>query len=198
MKPMASALVNRLIHVQLKPSTREWLGWAAESDIHPLVIEYIQLRPDHLWSAPPKHEEPFSTPRAWHMLSDALKGFGSQISDEWLGVLAFGCLTPTHAGQFKAFVKQMRGRYQLNAILKGDVGWPTSPEDRDVLYFLAQAFRAQLLKELPPDASTNNESARQVAYRAKAALKDASKALAGKPADLARVEALAAELNIER
>ncbi len=34
--------------------------------------------------------------------------------------------------------------------------------------------------------------------KAKAALKDASKALAGKPADLARVEALAAELNIER
>ncbi len=34
--------------------------------------------------------------------------------------------------------------------------------------------------------------------KAKAALKDASKALADKPADLARVEALAAELNIER
>lgn len=45
--------------------------------IHPWVIEYIQTRPDHLWSQPPKHEEPFSTPRSWHMLSDTLHEYGA-------------------------------------------------------------------------------------------------------------------------
>src|SRR5205085_2200455 len=69
-KPMSSALLNRMLHVQLKVSHRDWLEWAHQSEIHPLILDYIQTRPDHLWSQPPKHEEPFSTPRSWHILSD--------------------------------------------------------------------------------------------------------------------------------
>ena len=53
----------------------------------------------------PKHEEPFSTPRSWHMLSDALHNIGAEPSDEQVEVLAFGCLTPAHATQFKAFIE---------------------------------------------------------------------------------------------
>ncbi|MGH3191199.1 MAG: hypothetical protein ACRDPY_29790 [Streptosporangiaceae bacterium] len=32
-----------------------------DSGIHPWVIDYISQRPDHLTTAPPRHEEPFST-----------------------------------------------------------------------------------------------------------------------------------------
>ena len=77
-KPMSSALINRMIHVHLSVSHRDWLDWAYETNIHPYVIEYIQQRPDHLWSPPPKHEEPFSTPRSWHMLSDVLYEYGEK------------------------------------------------------------------------------------------------------------------------
>ena len=60
-KPMPSALINRLVHIHLRTDHRQWLDWAInEGGIHPWVIEYIQLRPDHLWSEPPKHEETFS------------------------------------------------------------------------------------------------------------------------------------------
>src|SRR5436305_246885 len=148
-KPMSSALLNRMIHVHLKVSHRDWLEWAGANGIHHLVLDYIKTRPDHLWSQPPKHEEPFSTPRSWHMLSDALIAYGDGISEDELAVLAFGCLSPQHAGQFRAFVKQVRSKYRLNAILKGEMSWPASPEDRDVLYFLSQSFRAQLIKSLP-------------------------------------------------
>src|SRR5215469_9849868 len=48
-KPMSSALLNRMVHVHLKVSHRDWLEWAREHDIHALVIEFIQMRPDHLW-----------------------------------------------------------------------------------------------------------------------------------------------------
>src|SRR5215472_3179765 len=93
-KPMSSALMNRMIHVHLKVSHRDWLEWAGANNIHPTIVEYIQTRPDHLWSQPPKHEEPFSTPRSWHMLSDALHEYGENMADEALEVLAFGCLSP--------------------------------------------------------------------------------------------------------
>jgi MoxR-like ATPase len=48
-KPMSSALVNRMVHVEMRVSHREWLEWAHGVGIHPMVLEYIQLRPDHLW-----------------------------------------------------------------------------------------------------------------------------------------------------
>lgn len=171
-KPMSSALINRMVHVQLKASHRDWLAWAARTSIHPLVVEYIQTRPDHLWSQPPKTEEPFSTPRSWHILSDSMIAFGETLDDQRLEALAYGCLTPHHATQFKAFVKQVRNRYDLAAILKGDLAWPERPEDRDVLYFLSQSFRAQLLKELPAEKPDGSSPYRELAHRAKALLKE--------------------------
>ena len=171
-KPMSSALLNRMVHVQIKVSHRDWLDWANANGVHSWVIEYIQTRPDHLWTQPPKHEEAFSTPRSWHMLSDALHEYGQQISDDRLEVLAGGCLSPHHAGQFRAFVKHLRGKYRLAAILKGEMAWPHKPEDRDVLYFLAQSFRAQVIKELPADQAAAGAAHRKLAHRAKALIKN--------------------------
>jgi len=171
-KPMSSALLNRMVHVHLRVSHRDWLEWAGEHGIHPLVVEYVQTRPDHLWSQPPKHEEPFSTPRAWHMLSDALHAHGADIGDERLEALAYGCLSPAHAGQFKAFVKQLRSTYRLAAILKGEVGWPRAPQDRDVLYFLAHSFRAHLIKDLPADRAALTADQKELTHRGKALLRE--------------------------
>ncbi|MFI5344047.1 MAG: hypothetical protein ACHQUC_07495 [Chlamydiales bacterium] len=169
---MSSALLNRMIHVHIKVSHREWLEWAYDNNIHPLVVQYIQARPDHLWTQPPKHEEPFSTPRSWHTLSDALKSYGDRIGDDHLEALAYGCLTPSHATQFKAFIKQLRSKYHLAALIKGEIGWLHAPEDRDLLYFLSQSFRAQLLKELPKNKNSNN--GKGLAHQAKALLKSLS------------------------
>lgn len=171
-KPMSSALLNRMVHVHLTVSHRDWMAWARASDIHPLVIEYLDLRPDQIWSAPPKHEEPFSTPRSWHMMSDALHQFGAGIRDEEIEALAYGCLSPPHATQLKAFAKQKRSRFTLHAILKGDSGWPHEAADRDILYFLAQSFRAHLQKELPHDPQSLLPQHKQLAHRGKALLKE--------------------------
>jgi len=171
-KPMSSALLNRMIHVHLKVSHRDWLEWAGVNGIHPLVVQYIQNRPDHLWVQTPKHEEMFSSPRSWHMLSDALHEYGERLNDSTLEVLAFGCVSAEHAGQFKAFVKQVRSRYKLKSILEGETGWPAEPQDRDVLYFLAQSFRAHLVKELPVDRTTLGATHKELAHRGKALLRD--------------------------
>lgn len=169
-KPMSSALLNRMVHVQLKASHRDWLSWAYDNEIHDWVIDYIKVRPDHLWSQPPKHEAPFSTPRSWHMLSDTLYQFGDTITDDWVETLAYGLLSPNHAQQFKAFVRQTRSDYRINDILKGDAHWPNKPEERDILYFLAQSFRAHLVRELPENKRKATASQKDLAYAAKAQL----------------------------
>jgi len=171
-KPMPSALINRMAHIQLRAHHREWLAWAGENGIHPWVMEYVQLRPDHLWSEPPKHEGPFSTPRSWHILYDALNSFGESIADPMIEALAFGLLSPHHAGNFKGFLKQVRQKHTLAKILKNEAHWPGAPNDRDVLYFLAQSFRAHLRKELPEDDASVKSEHKQLAIRAKDMLRD--------------------------
>jgi hypothetical protein len=106
------------------------------------------------------------------MLSDALHEYGDRLNDETLEILAHGCLTPHHATQFKGFIKQIRSKYALSAIIKGESGWPHRPEDRDVLYFLAQSFRTQIGRELPADQNAMGSDQKEFAHRAKALLRD--------------------------
>jgi MoxR-like ATPase len=170
-RPLSSALINRLIHVQLRADAADWLTWAEASNLDPLVIDYVRLRPDQLWSKPPKHEEPFSTPRAWAFLSEAWLAYAEPNRTEVVAdMLASGLLTPSHARGFVAFFRQRQRAFDLNAILKGDRKWPDRPDERDILYFLAQSFRAQLIKELPAEGVKLSKSVRELSLRAKDAL----------------------------
>lgn len=176
-KTMSSALVNRMFHVQLVANARQWLEWAYENEIHPWIIDYIEQRPDHLFTEPPKTEEPYSTPRSWHMLSDALKEYGvgdKEIQPEILRVLAYGCISAKHAGMFLAFSKNVKNKYLLNAIIKGEEKFPSRQEDRDSLYFLAQAFRARLLHDLPDKKNKMSHELQHFSHRAKVLLKELS------------------------
>jgi hypothetical protein len=89
-----------------------------------------------------------------------------------LEILTFGCLSPHHATQFRAFAKQIRNRYALSAIIDGEQKWPQAPQDRDALYFLAQSFRAQLAKELPADKNRLSPGTLAFSLRAKTLMKD--------------------------
>ena len=176
-KTMSSALVNRMFHVQMKADPRQWIKWAQENGLHPWVIDYIIQRPDHLFSEPPKTEEPFSTPRSWHMLSDALKEYGAGKRDVpacVLKMLSYACLSPSHAGMFIAYTKSRRNTHLLDDIIAGNSKWPSKPEDRDILYFLAQSFRAKLLTELPKSKQGITGNMLSFVYRAKGMIKELS------------------------
>ena len=173
-RQVSSALLNRMFHVELTAKTSIWLEWAANNGIHPYVYDYIVNRPDHLWSQPSKIEEPFSTPRSWHMLSDAIKSYGDDISQQDLSILANGCLTASHATQFIAYIRQVRSQYSIKKIIDGSMKWPNKPEERDILYFLAQSLRAKLIKELPANRSKLNRETQILTNRAKELFVDLS------------------------
>lgn len=176
-KIMSSALINRMFHVQMRADARQWIKWAEGAGIHPWVINYLIQRPDHLFSEPPKTEEPFSTPRSWHMLSDALTEYGvgkRDISPDTLRMLSYACLSPAHAGMFLAFTKNIRNQHMLDDIIAKEAKWPSDPKDRDVLYFLAQSFRAKLLQELPKSKQEISPNLLSFIYRAKAMIKELS------------------------
>lgn len=176
-KTMSSALINRMFHVQLKADARQWIKWAQREGLHPWVIDYIIQRPDHLFAEAPKTEEPFSTPRSWHMLSDALTEYGAgtrDINANTLKTLVYACLTPAHAGMFMAYTKNIKNKHMLDDIIAKEAKWPAAPEDRDILYFLAQSFRAKLLQELPKNKQDISGGMLTFIYRAKAMIKELS------------------------
>lgn len=169
-RPMASALVNRMVHVHLRASPSDWLAWAADAALHPLVLEYLTERPDHLWSKAPRSEEPFSTPRSWHMLSDCLLSYPDGPDEDTLAVLTGGLLTPAHSSGFRAWVRTVRNRFGIEQILRGDAAWPARPEDRDVLFFLADGLRSRLVRGLSADRKNASATQKQLAHRGKGLL----------------------------
>lgn len=94
------------------------------------------------------------------------------LPEDVLRMLVFGCVSASHAGMFLAFTKQLGNGHLLNDIIKGVKKWPARPEERDVLYFVAQSFRAKLLHELPESKQKMNQQAQYLAHRAKALLKE--------------------------
>jgi hypothetical protein len=167
-KPMPAPLINRFVHVHLRSSVDDWLAWAADAGINSLVAEYIALRPDHLHVEPPKTEEAFSTPRSWHALADALTSWGTEsLTTDVVAMLASGCVSASHAAAFAAWFKMRERAYDLEAIIKGELGWPRDVADRDLLHFHAMSLRARLAKDLPADQKHGTPKARQFAVRAK-------------------------------
>lgn len=155
-KPMSSALMNRMLHVELKPTARDWLDWAYANGAHEWVIGYIETRPDHLSVPPPKVEETFSTPRAWHILSDALRSYGAEITPAEVEMLAAGVLSANHARSFAAFVKQLQGTLRVELILSGDQPSPAPPKTGTCCISSSSPSAPSLPKLCPRSARTSN------------------------------------------
>ena len=62
----------------------------------------------------------------------------------------------------------------LDDIIAEKTKWPSKAEDRDILYFLAQSFRARLISELPKSKQDISGNMLSFVYRAKRMIKDLS------------------------
>ncbi len=174
-KKMPTALVNRLINVHLEVNHRIWLDWAMKSEIHQYVIDYIRSRPSHLVTKiPPTNEEPFSSPRSWHYVSDGLKLLGEEANPKLIDALLYGTLTSEHVIQFKSFIKQIKYKYSVVKLLDGTEKWPDKPEDRDILLFLVNSAKEYLLKELPKNENEMNAAKRKMVIQIKESMKKLS------------------------
>ena len=71
-RSLSAALVNRTIILQVRVDVKEWVRWAVENGIREDIVSYIMLVPAALQRQVPDLPVPFSTPRAWASLSQAL------------------------------------------------------------------------------------------------------------------------------
>jgi hypothetical protein len=110
-RAMSSALVNRVTILQLKVEADEWLAWARRNRIRKEIVSFIAAVPDALMRPVPADPLPFSTPRAWSLLSRALDlaEKGGLLTSETRRALAFGRLSPEDASVFCALSEEAIG-----------------------------------------------------------------------------------------
>jgi hypothetical protein len=127
-----------MVHVSLEPSADAWLSWASGAGVHPLVLAFIRARPDRLCETPPNDATPaYPTPRAWHMLSDAIAATGSSL---WPAVAA-GTVGDRAGAEFAAFAQRALEAPTLEAVASGQAAVPRDPE---LIYFLGASCLARL------------------------------------------------------
>lgn len=163
-RPMATALANRMIHVALTADAEAWLAWGASNGVHALVLAFIRARPDRLFELPPGDGTPaYPTPRAWHMLSDLIGAVGEHL---WSATAA-GSVGDRAGAEWTAFARRALDAPSLEAIAAGTASVPRDPE---LIYFLG----ASCLSRLGSSARADGE----LAARVVAALGAASKEVA--------------------
>jgi|GEM_PF-355652 len=103
-RTLSSALVNRVFVLPVKVDLDEWLMWAESTGVRPEIRSFVRYVPQALQRPVPPDPVPFSTPRAWALLSRdmQLAETGGQLSAEERRALAFGRLTPHDAALFCA------------------------------------------------------------------------------------------------
>lgn len=103
-RAMSSALVNRVAIVHVRPDVREWLAWARASGVRADVLAFVACEPSALCRPVPEEPGPFSTPRAWAMLSSALDRVETRagLRPAAARALAHGLLSPEDAAAFCA------------------------------------------------------------------------------------------------
>jgi MoxR-like ATPase len=114
-RDLSAALVNRLFLLQVRVDAEEWFLWAERQPLREEVVSFLRHMPEALMRPVPAEPVPFSTPRAWAMLADALDlaERGGILTREVRRALAFGRLSPEDAAMYCAMAEESIARLRL-------------------------------------------------------------------------------------
>ncbi len=140
-RAMSSALINRVTILQLRVDIEEWLAWAQRSRVRSEIRSFIATIPDALMRPVPADPVPFSTPRAWTLLSRALDMAEKSglLSNETRRALAFGRLSPEDAAMFCALAEEAIGAVRPLADYIRDPG--LLPQGETARWFILDCIR---------------------------------------------------------
>lgn len=107
-RAMSSALVNRVIILNIKASNKEWFEWAKKNNVRSEILSFLNLIPEALMRPVPAEPVPFSTPRSWTLLSRALDAAESSgiLTNVVRKALSFGRVSAEDAAVFCTMSEQ--------------------------------------------------------------------------------------------
>lgn len=140
-RSLSSALINRIFIVPIHVDVAGWLAWAERAGVRAEVRAFIHYVPQALCRPAPRDPVPFSTPRAWALMSrdlDLTEQAG-RISDTERRAIVFGRLSPEDAGLFCALAEDGLGDLRpLEDYLRDPDSLPKQPT---AMWFVVSRLR---------------------------------------------------------
>ena len=152
-RSLSAALINRAIILRVRVDVKEWVQWAVEHHLRNDVISYILLVPDALQRSVPDLPVPFSTPRAWASLSQALDLLEAKgaLTASTAEAVVFGTVSAEDAAVFVEVQKMGLTPQSLKEpheyIFSPDL-LPAAGDDANncLRWFVLQKIRSMILK----------------------------------------------------
>ena len=103
-RTISSALINRVLILNVRIDMAEWVTWAQANKVREDIVGFIEQNPESLLRPVPDKPVPFSTPRAWASLARALDlvGMRGQLTAPLVRALAVGRVSEDDARRFAA------------------------------------------------------------------------------------------------
>lgn len=107
-RSISSALINRVIVLNVRVDVREWLAWASTHGVRSEILAFIVFMGEALMRPVPAEPVSFSTPRSWVLLSRALDDVerAGLLTREVRRALAFGRVSGEDAAVFCAMAEE--------------------------------------------------------------------------------------------
>jgi hypothetical protein len=144
-RSLSSALVNRVIILNVRVDNNEWLVWAKANGVRSEILAFINFIPEALMRPVPTNPEPFSTPRAWASLSRALDlaEQAGVLNLQTRRALAFGRVSAEDAAIFSAMAEEQID--QLPSVLTCIKQPSKMPTDSTARWFVIHRVRVMLV-----------------------------------------------------
>lgn len=98
------ALSDRMLHINVQPTSEGWLKWAGSNKLNPDIIDFIRTASDALGNSMFTMERREPTPRAFHALSRVINVCSKEEWDKYSPILASGLIGPERAMQLIKFM----------------------------------------------------------------------------------------------
>lgn len=129
---MPSHIANRFTHLDFEVDYEDWYAWAYENDVNPMVIAFLQFKPELLHKFDAK-QKAFPTPRSWNFVSNLIN---TGDVDGSLLELAAGTVGQGAATEFVGFVRVFRDLPDYETIKRRPEACKV-PESVEVKYAIA-------------------------------------------------------------
>jgi hypothetical protein len=118
---MPTPIMNRFIHIEMRPDFDDWQTWALTNRVHPEVVGYLTAFKECLFQFDAgTAARGFPTPRSWHFVSDIL-GTGTYMPEMIALGLITGAVGDAEGAKFMAFRKIANELPRADDILSGQL-----------------------------------------------------------------------------
>ena len=120
------AMLDRLKKIEVEPDFEAWKEFALETNVHPAVLSYLTIKPNHFYSITSSVDGmQFVTARGWDDLSQMIMLY--EINDLETDIDLFGQYLQDEKiakefANYYALFRKYKSDYQIGAILDGTAG----------------------------------------------------------------------------